>query len=408
MTNVKEIAKLRSSALFSPDKYLALMKWDWFGRGFHWLLRIYQKLASGPYRFLGIEQGRATDTVVIAWLMLLTLGFGIGGQISKKYIAMGYDLLSIFDIREVITFIFSQFIVNTYLWAVAVWQIKTLPKIFRQLLDHSVVKSTKPQALMQFTKESLRVFQSGANVLIALTISILGVYVMWTPLFGSKENPFLFGHEYHWAIVSETYLQGIFFPFTFLTIYFLSLVVLRIFGFAIVLSKFYTLFQIRPVLFHPDGASGFGFIGRQAAWIFVLALLFGLLVPFFIYFPAILGGEPHVATDLIAMLIAYVTLLPIIFFGLLWSTHIELQKYKQKELLNTAQKIKSGLMSSKLTETELSKLEKELELKERGYASWPFRLRSFGGASLPAILPIASSIVPIVSDLLTLMTVKPE
>ncbi|HRN49848.1 MAG TPA: hypothetical protein PLC52_01925 [Anaerolineales bacterium] len=379
---MKNSAKPKRKSIFAKNGFLGLMRFDYLGRA---LFQIYGDSFWKSFAFSGL----------LAILIFCLLG----GYISWRYHQLGYDVLSTFETKERwITL--AQVVINPVLWAAYTWQIVSTPKIFATMNNNSVVIGRR-KAFEKFGS-ILKHYYNQRWILPFVLASTVTALLVWFETFSAPNSLAFFGHQYHWILINQYYFLLLWIPYLFISVYMGCFLIVRMFLFAQAVQKFFKLFTISPIPFHPDGGNGLGSVGDYALKITYLFIIFALFIPFWIYFPATQGSEARITYDTVAMLIAYIVTVPAVFIPPVWAAHLALKTHRDKELQATAKQIK--IMLRKQSQKTLDKHFRNYEIKEIGYQNWPFAFSRARILSLTAILPLLPSLYQSLVDLLKQIT----
>jgi hypothetical protein len=178
--------------------------------------------------------------------------------------------------------------------------------------------------------------------------------------------------------------------------------------------QLFCLFHVQIALLHPDGVAGFGVLRRLVTVGLLVAALLGSAATFMsivLYFshkalseyPAIwiLGGIYIIAT-------------PTVFLCWLWAPHRAMQEARDnmlqplvdafhRTLAESAMSAKENASTIKSEMDRLAEVKRQYDWLKNMAPTWPVQLRSLRGLIITSVLPLLSSLVPLVDFIVKIL-----
>lgn len=151
-------------------------------------------------------------------------------------------------------------------------------------------------------------------------------------------------------------------------------------------TRLFSLFNIQVNPLHPDGAGGFGAIGRLLSRFVMATVAFALLASAGRFLSYARYGYLHMGRTEVILLLMTGTVLPLFLWAWLWVPHKAMVKFRDRKLMILAEEFRRSIrdghlatpadsVSIKLSTDRLAELKKSYELLKETYPVWPM---SFG------------------------------
>lgn len=217
--------------------------------------------------------------------------------------------------------------------------------------------------------------------------------------------------ELDWYSSSLGVFFGFRLPVVFLALYLLFLVVLQHVKFAWLTWRLFGECELRMRPLDPDGAGGFGMLGRFSLSMIYLIVGLMLLIASLGAIEYLTGIQSFSNPSIQASMAAYLVLAPLIFFLPLYPAHRAMQKAKKKSLSAIAPEFqevfedsKFRLLAEKRIEYEQQRLEVGFRLLELvgSFPAWPLNTQTLRRFIAVFLFPMFTGVlVELIARLLT-------
>ena len=346
-------------------------------------------------------------SVLVMCALASFLLFGLGGFASWSYQGSGKRILELSNLSLILV---MALFFTPLTWGGYIWQGKTLPRVFANLIDNGIFGEVDSKNRRLATKSIHRLFARISNPrMYIIVILLLGLYWLNMYMF-SWPQQIRMRTEYWYEV--KWYFPFHIFAFS-ISFFALIAAALRQVSFVYGLLKLFGETNVYVKLFHPDEVGGFGEVGK----VIQISTLFGIGVGFT---AAIITLQVHLTginvlsrTDLLAIYLCYLLLTPIcllIPFFSLRSAMIRCREAALSPLSNDLQESVESLKSriSEATTKDIKDINERIEhlQKQRdtiiqGHATSPIPIRTFRSFSISAIVPLITGVASLVSQFLT-------
>lgn len=169
-------------------------------------------------------------------------------------------------------------------------------------------------------------------------------------------------------------------------------------------NRLFRTFYVRVNPLHPDGAGGFGPVGRMLSTYALIFAVFGLLIAAGMLSSYYREGQLFRRTETWMLLVGY-TSLPALLWSWLWVPHKAMQEARDRKLLVLAEAFLRGTLqhdagrasdalSLKESTEWLSELKKQYELLMDSYPTWPIRFWQVNRLAALMSAPLITTILP--------------
>lgn len=355
-------------------------------------------LLAGLLRITGMSVWRAG---VLGFAVFAVFMLGGGALISLIH---GPDagFLSLLDPREFYWVAFIYLVLAPLVCAFYAAEPVNIFHLFRGLWDNGVIAKENMtfQKVKDFLTTEIRARQRGAWLFVAIIIVTQAAALIWFRGELAQNDPFRFGAVRFWWTCYPIYFWVIWLPLNFSITYMLLWIVLRRTLAWLVMNKALRSLDVRPRLRYPDEVNGMAPIGDYFLRFAPLVALTGIWAAVNIGYPALFGQRMNVKLDSVLFASAYLAAIPIALIAPIWSTHVAMREAKMKMLRRLADELQNLLPSDSRLASQsegrqwienLDTLDKQYQLAERAYRTWPFRTPKFLGALLFAAGPLLSA-----------------
>ncbi len=348
--------------------------------------------------FSGESVGRVT---LLALAVYAVLGLACGAAISTWYPSALGPFLSIFDARELAFALFTSLVIAPAAWSFYTWQPGAILGVLGQLSWNEVISQMdEGLSLETFVEQTMtKPCNRTWNLVLAIVVTLTEL-MLWVRA-QTPADPFFHGFPTTWFLVCPIYYRAVWLPLVFVNLYMLAWVIIRQTLATICFTRLFRAFEVTPKLLHPDRCNGLSAIGNFALRSALMAVLMGLFVSSAISLPVLWGGSPLLRADNIVMLGLYLVGVPTFLVAPTWEAHLAMSRAKARALEDVAIGIR-GLLSrpgvdrSAESVEQIEHLERQYQLLDRSYRTWPFDLGALGRFAAIAVLPLLPTVVSFV------------
>lgn len=348
-------------------------------------------------------------TGVRAWpvgvLGLIVFGIFMGGGGALVSVIHGPDagFLSLLDPREFYWVAFIYFVLAPIICIAYAAEPINIFHLFRGLWNSGVILGEN--MTFEKVKDFLAAHIAGRKhvawlvTICALTVT---VGVIWLGSDLAPDDPFRFGAVRFWWTISPLYFWAVWFPLNFSLTYMLLWIVLRR-GIAWrVMTKALqdTDLGIRPKLRDPDGVNGMAPIGDYFLRFAPLVALSGIWVGVSMGYPVLFGQHWNIKLNTILFGVGYFSAIPVSLIVPIWSAHCVMRDARRELLRRLGDEIQRLLprgerqapsIGTREWIEQVDTLDREYQIAERAYRTWPFRRPKFLGSLVVALGPLLSA-----------------
>jgi len=287
------------------------------------------------------------------------------------------------------------------------WSAEGVTRLFIGLERNRSVESSK--AYRGFLREAMESFSrpwwSVLAGILAVGITLAAHLFLWTPPYDPVKPWFLDGEPLSRIIALFGVLVGAYAGVQ---------LVLREFLVVRWLWRLWRLptLRLRVHPGHPDGAGGLGVIAQHALYLSVIAFVFLMTLAGAVYLPALRGQpNPELRGWVVAVVAAYLLLVPGLFFALIWPAHRRMLRYREDRLgvlfdridrlFDDAEKSASGPRAG-----DFKEIVERLDRYRGLYAAlnadlprWPLPTSIRRQLRLSALIPAAYSLITLLIDI---------
>ena len=186
-------------------------------------------------------------------------------------------------------------------------------------------------------------------------------------------------------------------------------IVVRLLVVLVFTNRLFVLFYIRVNPLHPDGCAGLGILGRMlTASVLIVTALGAASVGMNISLRSA-GIHPLSRLESVILGASYVVLTPLLLIGWLASPHRAMKEARDATLQPLADEFQRAIAQAvpsaqddaaaiKADTDRLSEIKRRYELLRDSFPIWPIRIQLLRSLVATAVLPLISSLIPLVSN----------
>ncbi|HZQ07315.1 MAG TPA: hypothetical protein VFD70_12115 [Anaerolineae bacterium] len=336
--------------------------------------------------------------LLVALPLYTALIFAAGFAISDSYRRAGLPILASDDPRTLYFDIFAYFIFIPLVWLFYTWQPRGLWYALASLASAGIVGERK-HGLTKPPRISLRTaFDNRLNLLIALGWTVFALAV-WVNSLSVPQNPWLAGYSGPWFTVNPLYFWLVWVPLVYATVYMIAWIFIRQVAITLALNQVFRSFEIKPMLFHPDGVNGLGAIGDFAIRMGLLVVLLGFWVALGAIYPTFFGQSVNIKFDIMFTFAVYICCVPLTLLPPVWGAHQAMLEVKTRLVRAVAEPIEALIADVNpehilMNQQLLNELERRYQVIHKEFHTWPFRVVSLQGFGITFVLPILTALLP--------------
>lgn len=329
-----------------------------------------------------------------------------GGVLISRNHGPDAGFLSLLDPREFYWVAFIYFLLAPIICMAYAAEPINIFHLFRGLWENGVVigEHMTFHKVKVYLAAEIRALQRGAWILVAICALTGAVALIWLGSELAPDDPFRFGAVRFWWRINPVYFGVIWFPLNFSLTYMLLWIVLRRIVAWQVMNKALKELNIRPKLRDADGVNGMAPIGDYFLRFAPLVALSGIWVGVSMGYPAIFGQQWNIRPSTVLFGVGYLSAIPVALIAPIWGSHLAMREARLRMLRRLSNEIQqfmpTGDMRAPTTGArewieQLDILDKEYQIAERAYRTWPFRRPKFFGSLIVASGPLLSAGVPL-------------
>jgi hypothetical protein len=187
-------------------------------------------------------------------------------------------------------------------------------------------------------------------------------------------------------------------------------------------NRLFRLFKVRVIPLHPDGAGGFGPVGRMFSTYVLIFTAFGLLVAAGMISSYYRTNSLFKRSETWMLIVGY-TSLPVLLWGWLWAPHKAMREVRDRKLLLLAEEFHNATTRHdadgpadapppeesadlKASIERLSELKRQHDLLIDSYPTWPVRFRQANRLAALISAPLITTALPHIIYTLRLLLSK--
>jgi hypothetical protein len=186
-------------------------------------------------------------------------------------------------------------------------------------------------------------------------------------------------------------------------------VIVRLLVVLVFTNRLFHLFHIRVNPLHPDGCAGLGVLGRLLTVSVLIATALGAAAVGMSISLLSTGIHPLSRLENVILGAGYVVFTPLLLIGWLASPHRAMKKARDATLQPLADEFQRAIAQAvpsaqddaaaiKADTDRLAELKRRYELLRDSFPIWPIRIQLLRSLVATAILPLISSLIPLVSN----------